>query len=97
MKTKQDIIDAILGVQHPAISNSLFNLGIVKDIELKNNIANILFAFPFPNIPIADQLIYSIYEPIKAIGVDFNYDIVDMTEEEKAKFLQLETEGWKGM
>ena len=97
MKTKQDIIDAISGVQHPAISNSLLNLGIVKEVELNNNVANIIFAFPFPNIPIADQLVYSIYEPIKAIGVDFNYDIVDMTEEEKAKFMQLETEGWKGM
>ena len=97
MKTKQDIIDAISGVQHPAISNSLLNLGIVRDVELINNVANIVFAFPFPNIPIADQLVYSIYEPIKAIGVDFNYDIVDMTEEEKAKFMQLETEGWKGM
>ncbi|MCK5906250.1 MAG: DUF59 domain-containing protein, partial [Flavobacteriales bacterium] len=72
MKTKQDIIDAISGVQHPAISNSLLNLGIVKEVELNNNVANIIFAFPFPNIPIADQLVYSIYEPIKAIGVDFN-------------------------
>ena len=97
MKTKQDILNAISGVQHPAITNSLLNLGIVKDVELINNVANIVFAFPFPNIPIADQLVYSIYEPIKAIGVDFNYDIVDMTEEEKAKFMQLETEGWKGM
>jgi len=97
MKTKQDIINAISGVKHPAISNSLLNLGIIKEVELKNNVANILFAFPFPNIPIADKLVYSIYEPIKAIGVDFNYDIVDMTEEEKAKFIQLEKEGWVGM
>ena len=97
MKTKQNIIDAISGVQHPAISNSLLNLGIVKEVELNNNVANIIFAFPFPNIPIADQLVYSIYEPIKAIGVDFNYDIVDMSEEEKAKFMKLEAEGWKGM
>ncbi len=97
MKTKQDVIDAISGVQHPAISNSLLNLGIIKEVELKNNIANILFAFPFPNIPIADQLVYSIYEPIKAIGLDFNYDIVDMSEQEKTKFMQLEAEGWKGM
>ena len=97
MKTKQEVLDAISGEQHPAISNSLLNLGIVKDVELKDNVANVLFAFPFPNIPIADQLIYSIYEPIKAIGVDFNYDIIDMNEEEKAKFMQLEAEGWKGM
>ncbi len=97
MKTKDDIIKAITEVKHPAIANSLLNLGIVKDVELKDNIANVIFAFPFPEIPIADQLVYSIYEPIKALGVDFNYDIIDMTEEEKATFMKLEAEGWQGM
>jgi len=97
MKTKDDIIKAIIDVKHPAIANSLLNLGIVKDVELKDNIANVIFAFPFPEIPIADQLVYSIYEPIKALGVDFNYDIIDMTEEEKATFMKLEAEGWQGL
>jgi metal-sulfur cluster biosynthetic enzyme len=97
MKTQQDIIDAISEVKHPAIANSLINLGIVKDVKLIDNVANVVFAFPFPEIPIGEQLIYSIYEPIKALGVDFNYDVVTMTEEEKAKFMQLEAEGWVGM
>lgn len=97
MKTQQDIIDAISEVKHPAIENSLMNLGIVKEVKLIDNVANVVFAFPFPEIPIGEQLIYSIYEPIKALGVDFNYDVVTMTEEEKAKFMQLEAEGWKGM
>ncbi|MEN8137770.1 MAG: iron-sulfur cluster assembly protein [Bacteroidota bacterium] len=97
MKTKHDVIDVISGVQHPAIANSLLNLGIIKEVELKDNVANVTFAFPFPEIPIADQLVYSIYEPIKALGVDFNYDIITMTEEEKARFMKLEAEGWVGM
>ena len=97
MKSKQEIINAISDVQHPAITNSLLNLGIVKDIEIEDNTAVVTFAFPFPNIPIADQLINSISQPIKAIGLEFMHIVVTMNEEEKAKFMQLETEGWKGM
>ena len=97
MKTKQDIIVAISNVKHPAIAYSLLELGIVKDIELHENIVTVTFAFPFPNIPIANQLINSISSPIKSLGFDFKYLIVIITEAEKAKFLQMETEAWKGL
>ncbi len=97
MITKNDILNAISGVEHPAIANTLVNLGIVREVEFKDNLATVIFAFPFPNIPIANQLIYSIYEPIQKLGVDFDYATDDMTQKEKAKFMQLEAEGWKGM
>lgn len=96
MKTKQDIINAISEVQHPAIAYSLLDLGIVKDVTLDENKAKVTFAFPFPNIPIAEQLVNSIYGPIFLLGFDFEYSIVQMTEEEKAKFMQMEVDGWKG-
>ncbi len=95
MKTRQDIINAISKVQHPAIAYSLLDLGIVKDVEFNNNKAIITFAFPFPNIPIAERLVNSIYNPINLLGVDFGYVIVVMNEEEKAKFMQMEVDGWK--
>lgn len=97
MKNKQDVINAISDVQHPAIAYSLYELGIVKDIDVSENTAVITFAFPFPNIPIEDKLVSSISQPIKAIGMDFQHIIVIMTEEEKGKFMKMETEGWKGM
>jgi len=96
MKTKQDIITAISDVQHPAIAYSLLELGIVKDIELNENVVTAIFAFPFPNIPIGNQLIDSISSPIKSLGFDFKYSIVVMTEEEKSKFMKMETDAWKG-
>lgn len=96
MKTKQDVINAISSVQHPAIAYSLLELGIVKDIELNENTVLLTFAFPFPNIPIADHLINSIYSPIQSLGFEFDYSIVIMTEEEKEKFMKMEVEAWKG-
>ena len=96
MKTKEDVIKTISGIQHPAIAYSLLELGIVKDVELNENAVTATFAFPFPNIPIAEQLINSISVPIKSLGFDVEYSVVTMTEEEKAKFMKMEMEAWKG-
>lgn len=96
MKTKQEVIDAISKVQHPAIAYSLLELGIVKDVELDENTVKVIFAFPFPNIPIADHLINSIYTPVNDLGLEFQYAVSVMTEEEKARFMQMEAEAWKG-
>ncbi|MEA3444170.1 MAG: iron-sulfur cluster assembly protein [Bacteroidota bacterium] len=97
MKTKDDIINAISNVQHPAIAFSLLDLGIVKDIELNKNMVTATFAFPFPNIPIADRLINSISIPVKSLGFDFDYSVDIMTEKEKTKFIQMENQAWKGL
>ena len=96
MKTKKDVLKIISNVKHPAIDYSLLDLGMVKNIEITDNSINLTFAFPFPNIPIAEALINSIEMPLKNIGYNLEYDIVLMTEKEKLKFLQMETEAWKG-
>jgi len=96
MKTKEDIIDAISNVKHPAIDYSLLKLGIVKGVDLIDNIAKITFAFPFPNIPIANTLINLISNQIEAIGVGFQYEIVLMTEEERINFMEMESNAWMG-
>ena len=96
MKTKEDVVKTLSEVKHPAIDYSLIELGMLGDIELKDNTVKVMFVFPFPNIPITDALINSISQPIQSNGLDFEYDIRLMTEEEKAKFMQMETEAWKG-
>lgn len=88
---------AIGGVMHPAIDLSLTDLGIVKDIKISSEKAEVTFAFPFPNIPIADQLINSVEIPVTNLGAKFHYQVVIMTEEEKQNFLQLEASAWKGI
>ncbi|MEN8122434.1 MAG: iron-sulfur cluster assembly protein [Bacteroidota bacterium] len=97
MKTLSDVANVVTKVMHPAINYSLTDLGIVTDIELEGNKITLVFAFPFPNIPIADQLINSIQRPIKELGLEMEYSIRGMNEEEKLRFLQLESAGWKGM
>ncbi len=97
MKTLEEAIDVISKVEHPAISYPLTKLGIVKDIELDGDTVVLSFVFPFPNIPIADQLIASIEKPINEIGLKLEYIVRVMNDNERNTFLQLEAEAWKGM
>jgi metal-sulfur cluster biosynthetic enzyme len=94
---KEQIENAIASVMHPAIDLSLIRLGIVKDVKVTDEKAEVTFAFPFPNIPIAEQLINSIKLPVTNLGAALDYQVLIMTEEEKQKFLQLEASAWKGM
>ncbi len=97
MQTIENVINEISKVEHPAISYSLTKLGIVKDIELTEDTVILTFVFPFPGIPIADRLISSISEPIEAMDLKLEYIVRIMNEKEKATFLQLEGEAWKGL
>jgi metal-sulfur cluster biosynthetic enzyme len=96
MITQTEVESAISTVGHPAINYSLVKLGIVSNILLLGKKVIVEFAFPFPNIPIADKLIGSIEGPIQNLGLSFEHTVRTMDEEEKSKFLQLETEAWKG-
>ncbi|NQU80128.1 MAG: DUF59 domain-containing protein [Bacteroidetes bacterium] len=97
MITQQDVVNAISKVRHPAIDFSLLELGTVKNVKLIGNTVGLEFAFPFPNIPIADQLISSIEKPIQDLGLLPVYKVTVMTEEEKGKFMEMEAQAWKGL
>ena len=83
-------------VMHPVINYDLIKLGIVRDVELIDNKVVLVFAFPFLHIPIADKLINSIARPLKQLDLELEYTVREMTEDEKATFMQLETDGWVG-
>jgi metal-sulfur cluster biosynthetic enzyme len=93
----KQIEEAIGSVMHPAINLSLTTLGLVKDLKVTDEKAEVTFAFPFPNIPIGEQLINSIKIPVTNLGAEFDYQVVIMTEDERQKFLQLEASAWKGL
>ncbi len=97
MITKEAALEAIRNVMHPAINYSLLDLGIVKHVSTDEDIVYVTFAFPFPNIPIADTLIQSISGPLEEMGAEVRVDMVLMTEAEKQRFLEMEHQAWKGM
>ena len=94
--SETDIRQAIGQVKHPAIDNSLVDLGIVKDMTIEAQKVTLTFAFPFPNIPIGDQLIDSVRLPLESLGAEVDVESTTMEQAELEKFLAMEKEGWKG-
>lgn len=97
MATKKDVFKSLENIMHPTINFSLVKLGIIKDVIVEDDNAKVIFALPFANIPIIHDLIFLVSEPIMNLYLSFEYETVMMTEQEKAKFMQLEAEGWKGL
>ena len=92
------VIQTLESVQHPAIATSLINLGILQDIDFdeENNKVLATFVWPFPNIPIRDQIINSVKAPLSQMGLDLEFKERIMNEDEKQKFLELEKKYWRG-
>jgi ATP-binding protein involved in chromosome partitioning len=91
------VTEAISSVKHPAIDHSLVDLGIVQDIErYTEDVVILTFVFPFPNIPIADKLIAAVESVVKKQGLEMQYIVRIMKEDEKKRFLQMEKEAWNG-
>ena len=94
--TKENVQNILKGVKHPAIDLSLMELGMVKSVNVEDGAVKIILAFPFPNIPIADQLVNSVLGPLKEKGIEATTEITTMSQEEVQHFLSLETANWKG-
>ncbi len=93
--SKQEILEILKNIRHPAIDKTLLELGIIKSVNVENNVVKVLLAFPFPNIPIKDMLISSVQEPLREHNIKFNIETTVMSEEERFRFLTMEQEAWR--
>jgi len=95
----EEVRQAMANVKHPAIDCSLIELGMVKDISVKNN--NVIFRFllPFMEIPenIKEYMINSLRQSIINLGLNVEVKTDRMNEEEKQYFLTMEEKNWKGL
>ncbi len=94
--SKEDVQNAIAQIKHPAIDSTLVDLGIVKEVSVKENKVTIVMAFPFPFIPIGDYLVNSVKNPIENLGAEVEVKITVMDENERQRFFALEEKNWKG-
>jgi metal-sulfur cluster biosynthetic enzyme len=94
--SEQDIRKAVAEVKHPAIDCSLVDLGILKDITVKGDKAVVTIAFPFPNIPIRNEIINRVKEPIIKLGAEFEVKEMIMNQQERGAFLEKEQRNWRG-
>ena len=92
---EQEVRQTLSKIKHPAIDRTLIDLGILKDIIIRNEKIEITLAFPFPNIPIKDHLINSVREPIEKLGAEVEVKIDVMNDEERQAFLAMERRAGK--
>ena len=92
----ESIKEKLKKVKHPAINSSLYDLGIIKGVELEGNKAIILLAFPFPNIPIKDALIEQVNKALAGLELEIEIKTTVMDENELRKFMSLEQANWRG-
>jgi len=96
--SEEDVHQAIGQVMHPEISRTLVELGMVKDIALKDDEVALTLVLPFLGIPtsIKDYLVNSLREAVIKLGANVEVRIAEMNQEERLAFLAMEQEGWKG-
>jgi metal-sulfur cluster biosynthetic enzyme len=97
--SEEDVHKAIGQVMHPEINRTLVELGMVKDIALKDDGVSLTLVLPFLGIPasIKDYLVNSLRQAVMKLGAEVEITIVEMKQEERLAFLAMEQEGWKGL
>ena len=94
-----DVQQELGQVMHPAISRSLVELGMVKDVALKHDVVTLTLVLPALNIPasIKDHLVNSLRTAVAKLDAEVEVEITEMDEEERHTFLAMEQESWKGL
>jgi thioredoxin 1 len=94
-----DVQREVAQVMHPAIDRSLVDLGMVKDVALKDDVVTLTLVLPDLNIPasVKDYLVGSLRTAVAKLGPEVEVEITKMSEEERYSFLAMEQESWKGL
>ena len=75
----QAILAAIERVEHPAISTTLLDLGIVRDTQVSpDGNVTLTLALPFPNIPdhIRDYIVNSLAAAAESVMMEFAANVL---------------------
>ena len=97
--SEEDVHQAVGQVMHPEISCTLVELGMVKDIALRDDEISLSLVLPFLGIPasIKDYLVNSLRQAVMKLGAKAEIKIAEMNQEERLAFLAMEQEGWRGL
>jgi len=96
--SEKGVHQAIGQVMHPEINRTLIELGMVKDIALKDNEVTLTLVLPLLSIPVSikDYLINSLHQAVMKLGAKIEVRVAEMNQEERLAFLAMEQESWRG-
>ena len=98
--TKEDIHKTIHTVEHPEINATLFELGMIRDVDVSpdNQQVSLTLALPMMGIPeeILHYLVNSLAQATQGVGAKLSYRIAKMSHEERQAFMEKAQRLWKG-
>jgi Mrp family chromosome partitioning ATPase len=89
MTTNQQVLDALRQVVHPEVERNLVELGMIKDVAVKDGGVAVTMALPFKEVPIKDDLVRSVREAVAGLdtGLEVEVELVEMNQQERAAFM----------
>ena len=70
MKTKEQAIEALKKVIDPELNLDIYTLGLIYDIEIKDNLPKIKMTFTSPTCPYVPQLVADVESQLQQAGFD---------------------------
>lgn len=95
---KEIVEKTLKEIDHPEIAKTLFELGMIEDIRFDDGKVSFILKLPFREIPIKEFLIEDIKNTLKEKVSDIivETNLKEMSQEEKAKFVKMAREAWRG-
>jgi Mrp family chromosome partitioning ATPase len=89
MITNEQVLGALRQVMHPEVKRSLVELGMIKDVVVKEDGVTLILALPFKEIPIKDDLVRSVREAVARLdsGLEVGVSLAEMSQQERAAFM----------
>ena len=96
--TKEDVYKRIEKIEHPEISKTLKELGMIGEIKVSGNKAIVNIVLPMLSVPVILKgiLINLIEKSIKALGLELKVEFSEMDVERRKKFFEMSKAYWKG-
>jgi len=76
--SEEEIRRAVAKVRHPEIDHTLVELGMIKDIAVRDDKVILTMALPFLGIPIKDYFVDSVQEAVTKLGVEIEVELTEM-------------------
>ncbi len=95
--SREDVLKAIKNVEHPEISATLLDLGMILDVAVDGKAARVAMALPTMEIPEAVRglLVESIRKPVLNMGLSLDVEFFEMSRQDRNRFLATARAQWK--
>jgi len=89
MITNKQVFDVLRQLMHPEIKRNLVELGMIKDVVVREDGVTLTLALPFKEVPIKDDLVRDVREAVAKLGDSLKVEVklAEMSQQERAAFM----------